>query len=110
MLYREACNRGDFRGCLNLGAMYSTGGQVAQDPVRALKLFQEACDGGNIEGCARLAPMYEQAMGTSRDMELALKLYKKACDAGNQPSCYRYAHHQRLANSSRTTSRAPSRA
>ena len=86
-LYQEGCDRGDARGCTNLGWMYRTGTGVAADAARAVSLYQEGCDGGSARGCTNLGLMYERGTGVSADAARAVSLYQEGCDGGDAWGC-----------------------
>jgi uncharacterized protein len=53
-LYRQACERGWFGACYNLGGIYSDGQYVVRDPSLARFYYRRTCDGGIMRGCDAL--------------------------------------------------------
>lgn len=50
-LYSQACNEGNPKGCLSVGALYALGHGVERNIETAKKYFKQACEGGNQRGC-----------------------------------------------------------
>ena len=57
MLYAEACQQGNTKGCLSLGSLYALGHGVKINIEIAKKFFKKACDGGNERGCVNFDAM-----------------------------------------------------
>jgi hypothetical protein len=49
--FRKACDVGQAEGCLQMGALYSTGKGVRKDPARAFAIFSRNCDAGYQSAC-----------------------------------------------------------
>jgi TPR repeat protein len=86
-LFKEACDLGQLRGCIDLGTMYRDGRGVAKDEGRAAVIFQQGCDEGYPRSCFLIGDLYEKGSGVSKDEARALSLYTQACDAGDQRGC-----------------------
>ena len=87
----KQCEKGDTRGCVNLGLMYDYGSGVKQDYFEAVKLYRRACEKGEARGCSHLGAMYEFGWGVRQSNDEALTYYGKACDLKNQGGCDGYA-------------------
>ncbi len=85
--WRAACDRGNARGCSNLGVLYAQGLGVAQDAVQAAALYRQGCDGGNAPGCTGLGVLYAQGLGVAQDAVQAAALYRQGCDGGDARGC-----------------------
>jgi TPR repeat protein len=84
-----ACDRGDMRGCFDLGVCYETGAcGLAQDAKRAGELYKQACYGGNAKGCASLGDCCANgACGLAKNARRAGELFKLACAGGDADAC-----------------------
>ena len=85
--YRIGCDRGNMRGCNNLGYMYLHALGVTQDYARARQLSTKACDCGDMVSCNDLGYMYQLALGVTQDYTRARQLYTKACYGGEIVGC-----------------------
>ena len=56
-LLNSTCERGEARGCTELGMSYQDGLGVAQDTQRAAKLYERACNAGAARCCSQLGAL-----------------------------------------------------
>ena len=59
VLFEQACNEGNAKGCFELGALYEKGNGVGQNKYQAVSLYTQACGGGDTYGCSNMAMMYD---------------------------------------------------
>ncbi len=99
-LYEQACQKGSYLGCSNLGALYTFKElkDIKEDYAKAIQYFQEACSNNIDIACKNLGDMYSGGFGVEKDTnkaselwEKSAKLYEKSCYGGNPASCYSYA-------------------
>ena len=83
----SSCERGNGASCFILGALYSAGAGVPQDPIRAFALFGESCDRGWFRGCGRLGVSYLAGQGTPVNPPEAIENFEKGCQGQNAASC-----------------------
>lgn len=57
--FEKACERGNAKGCFQLGALYEKGDGVVQNKYKAVSLYTQACTGGEPHGCSNIALMYD---------------------------------------------------
>jgi TPR repeat protein len=112
-LYTRACDRGNARGCGNLGEMLLQGGarreampllqrscdakqgracvilgRIESEGAKARARFERACGVGEAAGCMALADLIERsAESGSRDR--VVELLEKACANGSEEGCSR---------------------
>jgi hypothetical protein len=86
-LFSTACERGDMRGCYNLGVAYRDGVNVRKDSIKAAALFKTACDRGFAKACYNLGLMYWYGFGVHESKESAISLIRKACAGGIERAC-----------------------
>lgn len=92
MLYREACDGDEPRGCSGLGVMYGAGaGGLPKDEPKAVSLFTKACDANLPWGCWALSNAYYMGLGVGKSFDYAAKYGAKACDGGDGDGCLRLA-------------------
>ncbi|MFT3700541.1 MAG: hypothetical protein QM831_45780 [Kofleriaceae bacterium] len=73
--YQHACDYGDNAGCVDLGIMYESIGEVE----KAFTLYQTACVGKYPRGCTSMGVMYASGRGVARDDERAFKKFFETC-------------------------------
>ncbi|AFL69098.1 tetratricopeptide repeat protein [Sulfurospirillum barnesii] len=83
---QNACDRGDAKACVALGAMYHSGDGVLQSFSRAKALYTRACELGLGLGCANVGYMYESGHA-GKNLSLALQWYERACILGDGEGC-----------------------
>ncbi|MBM75153.1 MAG: hypothetical protein CMK59_07115 [Proteobacteria bacterium] len=88
-LYSEACSRGGWSSCNNLGLLYQYGKGVPQDLVQAEEHYEQACNHGFLFGCLNWAQILEH-FGQGEGA-LARSLREKACDNRLFDGCYQLA-------------------
>jgi hypothetical protein len=57
--FTKACDEGNAKGCVNLGAMYEHGEGVAQNKYKASSLYAQACRAKEALGCSNMALTYD---------------------------------------------------
>jgi len=84
------CDRGDAKGCFNLGVIYENRAGFTQDAdaVRAAAMFRKACHGRYAAGCFFLGLMHEDGRGVKQDFAEAVALFRKACAGGDALGCF----------------------
>lgn len=91
-LWRESCDRGYQRACVDLGVGVQKGmAGSAADPARAAKLYRQGCDAGEVLGCENLANLYAMGNGVEKDESCAKQIFDLGCKAGRLLSCNNYA-------------------
>ena len=85
--YHAQCNDGKYKVCVELGSMYSSGHNVAQNYTKAKDLYSKSCDNGYYIGCSKVGEMYYKGKGIKKDYHKADVLLKKACSGKDGNSC-----------------------
>jgi hypothetical protein len=83
----NSCDRGDSMNCYFLGIVLHLGNGVAQDDVRALRVFQASCKEGYARACGMLGDMYQVGQGTPPDPAKALENFERSCVGNWGESC-----------------------
>ncbi len=78
-LFQRACDKGEPRGCSELGVMYDAGEGLAADAARAKKLFRQACDAGSGLGCNNLFLLHP-GKATKEELKYVLGRLRAICD------------------------------
>jgi TPR repeat protein/tRNA A-37 threonylcarbamoyl transferase component Bud32 len=77
-----ACEAGDPRACVALGALLDR-----TDQARAAQVEQQACDAGEPAGCASLGVRTLLGAGIFKDGKRGAALLKQGCDGGEPAAC-----------------------
>ncbi|NUP14366.1 MAG: sel1 repeat family protein [Polyangiaceae bacterium] len=89
-LYDRACQRGNKRGCVNLGTLVLSGAGTDAGAMHngafAKSLFTAACDAGEPSGCGALAHML--AKDPSASSEVVENAFGRGCSGGDADSCF----------------------
>ncbi|HFU75050.1 MAG TPA: sel1 repeat family protein [Arcobacter sp.] len=84
----DACNKGDTKGCNEVGILYIKGDMEAEvNAEEAIKYFTKACDNGNSDGCSFLAKIYIKGIGVRPNIQKASSFFEKVCDRGDAKIC-----------------------
>lgn len=94
--YEKACNKGSFKGCYDLGNIYSKGKIVEKNLEKAEIFYKNAAEysekycktNSNSEACIMAAKLYEAGSGVTKDLNIADSFYTKACDLNNAAACF----------------------
>lgn len=74
--------------CAQLGTRYAQGAEgVAEDDVRAARLFQRSCELGHAAGCTGLGLAFEAGSGVQQDYVRAMDYFARACSGGDAEGC-----------------------
>jgi hypothetical protein len=88
-IYKKHCDRGDMKGCFNLGLCFNSGKcGYDKNAIKAGEYYLKACDNDYAAACNNLGVCYET--GTCNfliDEVKAGQCYKKACNHGNAIAC-----------------------
>lgn len=85
--YKSLCDKGDDRGCFNVGTIYFTGRYgVVKNGAVALEYFKPLCDKGysEAETCHAAGLIYSVTLNNRREGNIYLN---KACKIGNKEAC-----------------------
>ena len=87
--FQLGCDRGNLRGCSNLGVLYDNGDGVTPDHQKAATLFEHACkDGrGQAEACGAYGHLLAEGTWVPKDIPRAAKLFTDACKQGVFLAC-----------------------
>lgn len=80
---RKAADQGDADAQFNLGVMYASGHDVAQDYKTAMWWYRKAADQGYAKAQCNLGSMYYEGHGVPQDYGQAASWYRKAADQGD---------------------------
>jgi len=84
--YEIECEKGNSKGCINMGIAYWKGMGIKKDIQKAHHYFQKACDLKDGTGCALEGRLYEDNNSTLY-IQKAEKLYNKGCDYESGIAC-----------------------
>ncbi len=85
--FQRACDRGDARGCFNLGDSYQAGKGVPKDAAKAAAFYQRACDGREKGGCSELALSYLSGNGVKQSEAKAAIYADRSCTLNSPFGC-----------------------
>jgi len=96
-LHTKACENKNMNGCVELGVLYFTGGDVEEDHEKAIELFKRACKKKHSKACYHLGTIYKRGSkymngsnGIDKDLKKAKMFYAKGCMHGYAQSCDQY--------------------
>ncbi len=93
-LYAAACERGNLRGCMNLGSIQSFSVPAVEDQAASVANLEKACAGGIGHACYWLAQGLVKLDDSPAGLVKVLATYRRACDRGYAHGCGRFARWQ----------------
>jgi TPR repeat protein len=85
--FKQACERGYLRSCMNLVRMHANGNGVPKNEKKAAELCRKNCEAGDPEGCFWLGRSAMHARGQKRNYGLAISSFRKACNKKHARAC-----------------------
>lgn len=82
--FREAAERNEANGQLNLGKMNEYGHGLPKNLDEAARLYRLAADQGNAEAQYRLGHLYEYGDGVEANFDTAMQWYAKSAEQGDK--------------------------
>ncbi len=79
-----------------MGYWLESGGLVAIDLPRALRLYERGCGLKDVTACDHLAYVYREGRGVPKDPALASKYRELACDAADSMTASTFCTNERL--------------
>lgn len=87
-LLSQACKRGEYKSCSNVGFMTLKGRGTKKDAVKAADFFEIACaKGKDPMACLNLGLCLEAGLGRPPDKKRGEEHIRFACDAGLKKAC-----------------------
>jgi len=90
-LFKQACEKNDARGCLEVGALYIYGAGVPQDPVEGHRWVERACQMGSENACAIEGTRLFFGMGVPKNRTRGREKLQVSCEQGQTGACGRLA-------------------
>ena len=85
--FNFACQKGDKRGCHQLGLLYVYAPKPKKDTDKAFKIFVKNCDGGHAASCFVPSWFYADGISAIIDAKKSLDMITKSCDIGYGEGC-----------------------
>lgn len=88
LLYKQACNEGNFESCNDVGAMYKKGIGSSRDISKAKYFYTISCNNRNDYGCSNLRTIDRQNTSS-----ISFNESLQNCNTGSSDSCGRLGVH-----------------
>gem|GEM_PF-1814648 len=85
--FNFACQKGDKRGCHQLGLLYVYAPKHKKDTDKAFKIFVKNCDGGHAASYFVPSWFYDGGISATKDAKKSLDMITKSCDIGYGAGC-----------------------
>lgn len=85
--FNFACQKGDKRGCHQLGLLYVYAPKPKKDTDKAFKIFVKNCDDGHAASCFVPSWFYAGGISATIDAKKSLDMIIKSCDIGYGEGC-----------------------
>ena len=88
-LFTRACNGGNAKSCVNLGAMHFDGNGVPKNESLGASFFLKGCEAGEAPGCLDVSIAYGAGRGVPKDAAQSFTFAERACTGGARVGCVR---------------------
>lgn len=85
--FNFACQKGDKRGCRQLGLLYVYAPKPKKDTDKAFKIFVKNCDGRHAASYFVPSWFYAGGISATIDAKKSLDMITKSCDIGYGEGC-----------------------